>query len=158
MTAAGRAFNGFKRKCGDFRVELDTFSAQLDTVTALEDAQQLKHSVIEEWERLSANYDELEDKYPEVPQELQEDEDPVPTEREVLYGDLRQMYLDAKVKAVHMIAKLRRQAVPDLVPVPQPIPAQVANTAKVKRERLVVELKRKIRILKDKADVAVVSE
>ena len=92
MTAAGRAFNGFKRKCGDFKVELDTFSAQLDTVATEEAALQINHSMNEEWLRLSANYEELEDKYPEVLSEPQEDVNPVPSKREILYGNLRQMY------------------------------------------------------------------
>ena len=158
MTAAGRAFNGFKRKCGDFREELDTFSAQLDTVATEDVALQIIHSMKEEWVGLSTSYDELEDRYPEVPTEPQEDGDPVPSAREVLYNDLRRMYLDTKVKAMYKLADLRRQAVPVPVPVLQPIPAQVANRQKVKREEVVAELKRKIQILKDKADASVVSE
>ena len=47
MTAA-RAFNGFKRKSGDFREELDTFSAKLDTITFKEAALQIIHSMQEE--------------------------------------------------------------------------------------------------------------
>ena len=136
MTAA-RAFNGFKRKCGDFREELDTFSAKLDTVTIEEAALQISHSMQEEWEGLSTNYDELEDKYPEVLPEPPEDGNPVPSGREVLYKDLRRMYFDIKVKAVCKIADLKRQAVPVPVPVLQPTPAQMANRQKVKREEVV---------------------
>ena len=84
-TAAGRAFNSFRRKCGDFEVEVNTFRVHLDTVTTGEAAQQVIYSISEEWGKLSSSYDELENQYPEA----QEDEDPVPTGREVLYRNLR---------------------------------------------------------------------
>ena len=106
MTAA-KAFNGFKRKCGDFREELDTFSAKLDTITIEEAALQISHSMQEEWEGISTNYDELEDKYPEVLPEPPEDGNPVPSVREVLYKDLRRTYFNIKIKAVCKIADLK---------------------------------------------------
>ena len=127
--AAGRAFNGFKRKCRDLKVEVDTFSIQLDNVTTGEAAQQINYHISNEQGKLLSSYDELEKQYPEI----REDKDPVPTKREVLYGDLRQLYVDAKVKAVNKIAELRIQAVPDPVVVPQPEPAQVASSVKAKR-------------------------
>ena len=155
--AAGRALNSFRRKCRDFKVELHTFSVQLNTVTSKEAAQQIIHSMSEEWERLSSSYGYLEYQYPEVRVlEPQEYDDPVCTEREALYEDLRQSYMNAKVKAVNMITKLRILAAPDPVPVPQPEPAQLASSMKVQRNRVVTELKRKIRILQNKADASTV--
>ena len=99
MTAA-RAFNGFKRRCADFREELETYSAKLDTVTTVDEAVQTNYSMREEWLGVSTNYDELEDRYPEVPLEFQEDGEPVPSAREVLYKDLRRVYLNLKVRCV----------------------------------------------------------
>ena len=79
-------------------------------------------------------------------------------EREVLYWGLHQLYVDVKVKTVLKKSKLRVQAVPNPVPAPQLEPAQVALSVKVKRDRVVVELKRKIQILQDKAEASVVLE
>ena len=159
MAAAARAFTGFKIKCRGFIEELETFSVRLETAseeTALQIKHQINHYMNEEWGKLSTCYDELEDRHPEVPPEPQVDVDPVPSERQVLYNNLRRKYSDAKVKVVHKISDLRGQIVP--VPVLQLTPAQMANRKKVNREEVVTELKRKLQILKNKADAFVISE
>ena len=69
--AAVRAFN---KICGEFREELETICAQLETTASEEFALQIKHQInrhmYEEWEKISAAYDDLEDLHPEIPPKL----------------------------------------------------------------------------------------
>ena len=55
--AAGRAFNGFKRKCRDLKVEVDTFNEHLDTITTRETTQAIINHLRKEWGKLSASYE-----------------------------------------------------------------------------------------------------
>ena len=91
MDAAIKASNEFKKKCGEFREELDTLEAQLETTasedTALQIKRQINHYMLEEWEKIATCLEDLED--PEVPPEPQVKEDEVLAEIQNLYSTLR---------------------------------------------------------------------
>ena len=135
MAAAARAFTGFKKQCGAFIDELETFSVQLETsseATALLIKDQIDHYISTRWEELSTRYRELENEHPEVPPEPRVDVDPVLSKRQALHSDLHRKYSDAKMRVTHKISELRGQVVP--VPVLQLTPAQTADRKKVNRE------------------------
>ena len=115
-------------------MEMDIFSINLDTVTTREVPQEVIDSISKEWEKLSSCYNDLENQYPEIRvPDVQEDEDPIPTEREVLYGDCFQLYVATEDKAECMVTKLRIQAVLDPVPALQVDPVQVTLNMKSQR-------------------------
>ena len=88
----------------------------------------------EAWGKLSGNYNNLENQYPET-----RGKSPVCMERKVLYDDLCQLYVDIKFKAVNIVADLRAQAESGLVSAPQ----RVSN-ARTKRIRMVTVIEKKI--------------
>ena len=138
MTAAVRAFNGFKKTCGEFREELDTIGAQLETAASEEFALQIKHQInhymYEEWGKISTCYDDLEDWHPEVPPELQVDVDPVPSERQDLYTTLRRKFVNTKIKAIKKVAELRRQAVSVSAQISRLTSIQLANRKRARKD------------------------
>ena len=162
MAAAARASNGFKKKCGEFREELDTLEAQLETATSEDTALQIKHQInhymLEEWEKITTSFEDLEDRHPEVPPEPQVDEGEVLTERQNLYTALRHKFVGSKVKAIIKLSAIREQGIPDPVEILQLTSAQLATRKKTSREETVTELKRKLQVLGDRADNFAVSE
>ena len=163
MAAATRASNGFKKKCGEFREELDTLEAQLETTASENAALQIKHQtnhyMHEKWEKISTCFDELEDRHPEAPPEHQVDANPVPSERQNLYNTLRREFMNTKIRAIHKVSELREaQAIPVPVQPLQLTPAWLARKKKLDREKVVAMLKRKLQLLKNEVDAFVISK